>query len=277
MPLYDRADNTLDLFDLEGIGQRPIAFVCHSLGGLLIKQALRNAKDSPRPQWQAIVEHTKLIVFLSTPHSGADLASWMQYLNKCLGQLLRTNVSVDELEAHHPRLRELNTWYRDHVEALGITTFVYYEKLPTAGMRVVDDTTANPGIPGVRPIGVDEDHRSICKPTSKDHRIYRRVKGLIEQTVMSATEAREEDAVEPPGYSGEIKIEICRRLLRDWPDLADYFDIQPYERARFTQGREAQDVWEWLEAHGRLAELAQGLAAVGRHDLAQVLQQYPPR
>jgi hypothetical protein len=239
MPLYDRADNTLDLFELEGIGQRPIV--------------------------------------LSTPHSGADLASWMQYLNKCLGQLLRTNVSVDELEAHHPRLRELNTWYRDHVEALGITTFVYYEKLPTAGMRVVDDTTANPGIPGVRPIGVDEDHRSICKPTSKDHRIYRRVKGLIEQTVMSATEAREEDAVEPPGYSGEIKIEICRRLLRDWPDLADYFDIQPYERARFTQGREAQDVWEWLEAHGRLAELAQGLAAVGRHDLAQVLQQYPPR
>ena len=59
-------------------------------------------------------------------------------------KLLRTTVSVEELEAHHPRLRELNNWYRDHVESLGIQTFVYYEKLPTTGLLVVDETTANP-------------------------------------------------------------------------------------------------------------------------------------
>jgi NACHT domain len=181
MPLYDRADNTLDLLDLDGIGQRPLAFVCHSLGGLLIKQALRNAIDAHHnPHWQAIARQTWLIVFLSTPHSGASMANWIQYL----GKLLRTTVSVAELEAHHPRLRELNNWYRDHVESLGIQTFVYYEKLPTTGLLVVDETTANPGIPGVRPIPVDEDHRSICKPASREVQIYRRVKRLLEDTVL---------------------------------------------------------------------------------------------
>jgi hypothetical protein len=106
MPLYDRADNTLDLLALDGIGQRPLAFVCHNLGGLLIKQALRNALDAPNPRWQALARQARLIVFLCTPHSGASMANWIQYL----GKLLRTTVSVAELEAHHPRLRELNNF-----------------------------------------------------------------------------------------------------------------------------------------------------------------------
>jgi formylglycine-generating enzyme required for sulfatase activity len=115
----------------------------------LMPTTTRTGKRLPR--------QTRLMVFLSTPYSGASMANWIQYL----GKLLRTTVSVEELEAHHPRLRELNNWYRDHVESLGIQTFVYYEKLPTTGLLVVDETTANPGIPGVRPIPVDEDHCSI--------------------------------------------------------------------------------------------------------------------
>jgi hypothetical protein len=31
MPLFDRANNTLDRMQLDGIGRRPIGFVCHSL------------------------------------------------------------------------------------------------------------------------------------------------------------------------------------------------------------------------------------------------------
>jgi hypothetical protein len=279
MPLIDRANNVLDLFALEDIGQRPLALICHSLGGLLMKQVLRTARDARDPQWQAIVEQTRLMVFLSTPHSGANMASWITYL----GTLLRLTVSVEELEAHHPRLRELNTWYRDHVAALGIRTFVYYETLPTAKMLVVDATTADPGLPGVRPIPVDEDHVTICKPASKDTRMYRQVKRLIEETVIrsahtsqTAMSPPEDNAVESTRYSGKIKIEICRRLVRDWRDLADYFEIQPYDRSRFTHGSEPQGVWEWLEDHNRLAELAQGLAAIGRDDLAEMLT-FSPR
>ncbi len=45
MPLYDRARNSLERFDLAEIGKKPIGFVCHSLGGLLVKQILRLANE----------------------------------------------------------------------------------------------------------------------------------------------------------------------------------------------------------------------------------------
>ena len=54
MPLYDRANNVLTLFEQNGIGKHPIGFVCHSLGGLLIKQLLRNAMDSKNIVWQKV-------------------------------------------------------------------------------------------------------------------------------------------------------------------------------------------------------------------------------
>ncbi len=75
-------------------------------------------------------------------------------------------------------------------------------------------------------------------------------------------------------YSGQTKIAICSRLLADWPQLADSLDVQLSDRARFDRGREPQGVWEWLEARGRLAELAGALATIGRGDLVEVL---PPR
>ena len=80
---------------------------------------------------------------------------------------------------------------------------------------------------------------------------------------------------QPVRYSGQIKIEVCSRLLADWSQLADYLDIPLPDRARFDRGREPQGVWEWLEARGRLAELASALAAIGRGDLVEVLPSRP--
>ena len=108
------------------------------------------------------------------------MATWMQYI----GGLLRTTVSVEELEAHHPRLRELNLWYRNHQQASGIQTLVYCERKTVAGILVVNETTADPGIRGVVPIPVEEDHVSICKPASRESQIYRRVKRLIEDSIV---------------------------------------------------------------------------------------------
>jgi len=179
MPLVDRATNILAVLDSREIGDRPLFFITHSMGGLLVKQMLRHAIDYGTLEWKVIAEQTKGIVFLSTPHYGASMANWIKYFDR----ILQTTVSVDELKAHHPRLRELANVHRNHEMLSQIPMQVYCEKLPTFGFLVVNETSADPGIKGVTPIPMDEDHISICKLEDRESLIYIRVKNFIKKNL----------------------------------------------------------------------------------------------
>jgi len=176
MPLADRAKHILDLLDSYEIGERPLIFITHSFGGLLVKQMLRSARDFGK--WQAISSQTRGIVFLSTPHSGSDMASWIKNIG-----ILQPTVSVKELEAHHSRLQELNDLYRNDQQFRQIPMLVYCETLPTKGILVVNQTSADPGINGVIPVPMPCDHISICKMKDRNNQIYRLVKRLIKNNL----------------------------------------------------------------------------------------------
>ncbi|KAI0869581.1 hypothetical protein GGS24DRAFT_478422 [Hypoxylon argillaceum] len=56
---------------------RPLLFVAHSLGGIVVKVALGNSRESKhQPQYLSIYESTRGIVFLGTPHGGSHAANW---------------------------------------------------------------------------------------------------------------------------------------------------------------------------------------------------------
>ncbi|MFM7409120.1 MAG: esterase/lipase family protein [Cuspidothrix sp.] len=60
MPLFDRASNLLEYLAINDIGKYPIIFVTHSMGGLLVKEMLRNAQTFNK---KSVIEQTKGIVF----------------------------------------------------------------------------------------------------------------------------------------------------------------------------------------------------------------------
>lgn len=80
------------------------------------------------------------------------------------------------------------------------------------------------------------------------------------------------DSLPKPPFSGKAKIAVCDHLGDDWRKLADSFEIAPADRARFDRGDEARGIWEWLENRRRLGELPQGLIAVGRNDVVELLK-----
>jgi tetratricopeptide (TPR) repeat protein len=154
MPRFDLASNLWEYLYINDIGSRPLIFITHSMGGLVVKDLIRTAQNFDDKK--AIIQQTQGIVFLSTPHQGSHLAN------------LIDNFNVEELKAHTPQLRDLNQWYRQNIEKLNIKTYVFYETKPMAGVLVVDEDSANPGIKDVQPIAISADHYSIAKPGRND-------------------------------------------------------------------------------------------------------------
>jgi tetratricopeptide (TPR) repeat protein len=184
MPLADRAVNILVSLHTNDIGtNRPVVFITHSMGGLLVKEMLRKATDGSVPEGEGLALNTRGVVFLSTPHSGSDLANFVNFL-----KVLLPSDSVRELQPNEPRLRELNTWYRNNVGKLGIETQVYRESRPTKAGEgwlkkrfeaiVVDANSSDPGIPGVTAVPMDDDHITISRPKHTSD-FYKRIKKFV--------------------------------------------------------------------------------------------------
>ena len=62
------------------IGQNgcPVIFVCHSLGGLIVKEiVVRCQAQKERKEYQNLLLNVKAFFFFATPHRGSDVADWM--------------------------------------------------------------------------------------------------------------------------------------------------------------------------------------------------------
>ncbi|MFD5096572.1 FxSxx-COOH system tetratricopeptide repeat protein [Amycolatopsis thailandensis] len=182
MPMQDRAINLMARLQNHGIGERPLCFVTHSMGGLLAKEILLHAAEG-RAGFAEFAKATRGVVFLGTPHTGSGLAAVV----KALGLVYRSTAAVKDLKRNSAHLRHLNDRYRDWADESGIRNLVFFEAYPTRGVRVVDEGSANPGLPRVRPISVDADHVGICKPADRDSLVYGQVSRFIAD-ILSETE-----------------------------------------------------------------------------------------
>ncbi|KAK3391258.1 hypothetical protein B0H63DRAFT_365230, partial [Podospora didyma] len=69
--LFAHAKDLLYCLERESVSGRPLLFVAHSLGGLLVKEVLRRSQHAEEPGLQEIVKSTSAVVFLGTPHRGS--------------------------------------------------------------------------------------------------------------------------------------------------------------------------------------------------------------
>ena len=163
MPLQDRAKNVLEcLLGCRELRGAPLVFVCHSLGGLVVKQVLR-AADGRRvysAEAQAFLNSVKGVVFIATPHTGSMQATLLDKLRL----IAWPSASTLDLVRNNANLRDLNVWYRNW--SGNIRHKVFYEKQGTTAGVIVGDDSSDPGLLHVDPVGIDADHPNICKPTT---------------------------------------------------------------------------------------------------------------
>jgi hypothetical protein len=229
--LLDRAVWFVQSLVEKQIPARPTVFVAHSLGGVLVKQALQFAESLGPPQWRGVWNQTKAVVFLATPHVGAGIASvGMQVAEALQGAtllsrlVLRPSPALANLEKNNPTLRYLTDWYRDRAPAQGIETGAFAEGRPLKGLvKVVDESSASPQVANCTVVPLaDDDHISIAKPTHRDHLVYSRVSTLLGELTAAASSGLATSALAWPRPD---KIVLARqeetqrliaRLCGDW-------------------------------------------------------------
>lgn len=168
MNLHERAKTTLETLAGYSFGDRPIVFICHSLGGLLVKQLLRTAAESNDDGWKRIADSCAGIIFLATPHTGSSLADLLKTFVRRLA-----SVHIDKLATESPELDDLNESFRAYCHGRKIDVGVYYEKHKThKAAIIVDKRSADPGVAGAPAIAVDADHLGICKPADRNDVVY---------------------------------------------------------------------------------------------------------
>ncbi|MEU4164986.1 hypothetical protein [Actinoplanes sp. NPDC026670] len=182
MPIKDRAMNIAALLGTEDIGERPLCFVAHSMGGLLVKEILMHSARGST-EFRTFATTTVGVVFLATPHDGSSLATALDAFRR----LGRTTPAVEDLRRESSALLALGNEYRDWAVQAGIEHQVYFERRPTKGVFVVQPSSGNPGLPGVPPIGIDANHSGICKPQHRKELVYARVKKFVGSLVAQVT------------------------------------------------------------------------------------------
>lgn len=114
--------------------RRPVIFICHSLGGIVVKKALIIAHERSQ-RYETITRDVHGIVFMGTPHRGSDLAFWSSML-ATIGNLfvlgsLRTDL-LQDLQNKSDTLGSICSQFVERAQLLHILTF--YERLRIKGL-----------------------------------------------------------------------------------------------------------------------------------------------
>ncbi|KAI0543731.1 hypothetical protein F4679DRAFT_577412 [Xylaria curta] len=193
--------------------KRPLLFICHSLGGVVVKRALVIAHERSR-RYGSITQDTFGIMFLGTPHRGSDVAFW----GKLFGSLanivtigsIRTQL-LDDLKRKSDILGATCSQFVERSQSLH-RIFSIYERVRVKGLSslVVEEDSAIMGLPNEIPIPIEADHRSMCRFSSMKSERYQMIVDCIKEMV--------EDALDETRTETPIRDEFIRCIKTLDPD-----------------------------------------------------------
>ncbi|KAI0849693.1 hypothetical protein F5Y00DRAFT_48651 [Daldinia vernicosa] len=231
----ERANKLLEEIRIErnGIGSRPIIFLGHSMGGLLIKQALIDAHNNSK--YTPIKLATKGLVFFATPHYGGDgtlvtLGDVVCKIAKSLG-FWRGESVLETLKRKSIFSDIMQEQWRHQLEQYYIVSFW------GAFDSVVPRLSARLNLPGDREtiVALDADHSRVCKfgLNQTDNDNFKIVRSNIRELYEMAKESTQ------PGLLKSTKtLKVLKAL-----------DVLPYEDCKNTIPERLSGTCAWFTDH----------------------------
>ncbi|KAJ5129845.1 uncharacterized protein N7515_005884 [Penicillium bovifimosum] len=158
--------------DLEDAAERPIIFLCHSLGGIIVKRALAYAESRPKlAHIYSIYTCTFAILFFGTPHHGSSKANLFGSLQKLATLAVPKTAMefesglVNALEKESEILQNITDQFAPLMPNFRIFFFWEQEKTNLKYKRdyIVEETSAAPILDNTERCGIGADHQGMCK------------------------------------------------------------------------------------------------------------------
>ncbi|XP_061189632.1 uncharacterized protein LOC133197554 [Saccostrea echinata] len=165
-----------------GVGSRPIIWVTHSMGGLLVKEVL--SQSNLHPDCSDIVHNTSGVIFYSTPHRGSALAN----ISNRGSRIFSPTVEVQELSQDSLALRTLHNNFKQIVSENRIKCLSFGEtEKQTVGYKrikllIVPPESSDPGIGEFHPLSTT--HLNVCKPWDQNSELYLLTVKFIKHCIM---------------------------------------------------------------------------------------------
>ncbi|PLB36253.1 esterase/lipase family protein [Aspergillus candidus] len=183
--------------NLRGCSERPIIFICHSLGGIVVKKALiysHSVSNKRVKHLRSVLVSTYGLIFLGTPHNVDDAGQWSmalqmlceailpQQLVQSSPQLIRT------LSENNESIRDTNSLFADLWNKFHVCFFYETEGISLEGYKyvVVDERSAAPIIEGAERAGIAADHIHMCKFDDASATYWKFMAGILSRYCIEA-------------------------------------------------------------------------------------------
>ncbi|KAL2061254.1 hypothetical protein VTL71DRAFT_7527, partial [Oculimacula yallundae] len=173
--------------------RRPLIFVCHSMGGIVVKKALNTCQIESR--YKHILDAVSSILFLATPHGGAKPAELLAILSKLATLPIaslwvgRTRSDlIKSLKRNSKQLHTISKEFRHHTQNMQIFSFIEEKTTPPLRDLLVDEISGSMNVSTediVRMPGCD--HRKICCFENEKSQGYKKVSSKLREVIEKAT------------------------------------------------------------------------------------------
>ena len=179
---------------------RPIIFIAHSLGGLVVKRALiysSEIRGHHTHHLRSIYVCTYAILFLGTPHLGSYMAEWSLQLEWICSAILPKKLIdsqpqlIQALKSNSETLMNIDRQFIQLICRFRI--YFFHEGKPTnlrgTLKHIVDENSASPNVPDVERASIQEDHIHMCKFEKQSSPGFELVGEAIQRYAEEAPEA----------------------------------------------------------------------------------------